>query len=91
MKKLSCLTLLLLFPLSLLAQKPEYDIVLKHGRVIDPETGLDEVRNVGIKGNRIMEISANELTGKEVIDVTNLVVSPGFIDPHAHGQTNKEK
>jgi len=72
------------------AQTVDYDIVLKNGRVIDPETGLDAVRNVGIRGNRIAEISANPLMGKEVIDVTNLVVSPGFIDPHVHGMTNKE-
>ena len=73
-----------------LAQPADYDIVLMNGRVIDPETGLDAVRNVGIRGNRIVEISASPLTGKEVIDVSNLVVSPGFIDPHVHGMTNKE-
>ena len=72
------------------AQTTDYDIILKNGRVIDPETGLDAIRNVGIRGNRIVEISANPLTGKEVIDVSNLVVSPGFIDPHVHGMTNKE-
>lgn len=84
------LLILCLLPSFVLGQKPDYDIVLKHGRVIDPETGLDEIRNVGIKGNRIMEISASDLTGKEVLDVSNMVVSPGFIDLHAHGQTNKE-
>ncbi len=72
------------------AQAPEtYDMVLKGGRVIDPESGLDAVRNVGILGDRIAEISAGDLQGKEVIDVSGLVVSPGFIDLHAHGQTNR--
>ena len=90
MRHLYYFILLLTLPCVAQSQKPEFDIVLKNGRVIDPETGLDEVRNVGIRGNRIVEISSNALTGKEVIDVSNLVVSPGFIDIHAHGQTNKE-
>lgn len=90
MKTLSTAILIFAGVLSSLAQAPDYDIVLKNGRVIDPETGLDAVRNVGIRGNRIVEISATPLTGKEVIDVSNLVVSPGFIDPHVHGMTNKE-
>jgi len=76
--------------LSAWAQPAEFDIVLKNGRVIDPETGLDAIRNVGIRGNRIAEISANPLKGKEEVDVTNLVVAPGFIDLHVHGMTNKE-
>ena len=71
-------------------QTTEYDIVLKNGRVMDPETGLDAIRNVGIRGGKIAEISANPLKGKEVIDVTNHIVSPGFIDLHVHGMTNKE-
>ncbi len=72
------------------SQTATYDIVLSNGRVMDPETGLDAVRHVGIRGGRIVEISATPLTGKEIIDVSNLVVSPGFIDPHVHGMTNKE-
>jgi N-acyl-D-aspartate/D-glutamate deacylase len=70
------------------AQTPVYDIVLKGGRVMDPETGLDDIRNVGIMGDRIAEISATELEGKEVINVSGLVVAPGFIDLHVHGMTN---
>lgn len=81
---------LVLFSTFAIGQKPVYDIVLKNGRVMDPETGLDEIRNVGIRGNRIVEITKEELSGKETIDVSHLVVSPGFIDMHAHGQTNKE-
>ncbi len=66
-----------------------YDLVLKGGRVMDPETGLDAIRNVAIRGDRIVEISAAELKGKEVIDVSGLVVAPGFIDLHVHGMTNE--
>lgn len=69
----------------------EYDIVLQGGRVIDPETKLDEVRNVGIRNGRIVEISTNPLIGLENIDVSGLVVAPGFIDLHVHGISNKEQ
>jgi dihydroorotase len=70
-------------------QANNYDVVLSGGRVMDPETGLDAVLNVGIRGDRIVEISALPLTGTTVVDVSTLVVAPGFIDPHAHGQTNE--
>ena len=68
-----------------------YDVVLKGGRVIDPETKLDAIRNVGILNNRIAQISSEPLQGKEIINVTGLVVAPGFIDLHVHGRTNKEQ
>ena len=66
-----------------------HDIVLLGGRVMDPESGLDAVLNVGIRGDRVVEISERTLQGKEVINASGLVVAPGFIDPHAHGQTNR--
>ncbi|MDC0160152.1 amidohydrolase family protein [Gemmatimonadales bacterium] len=65
-----------------------YDVVIRGGRVMDPETGLDAVRNLGIHGQTIVAISSDELDGETVIDATGLVVSPGFIDLHAHGQSN---
>ena len=68
-----------------------YDIVLTGGRVIDPETKLDTIKNVGILYNRIARITSEPLNGKEVINVTGLVVAPGFIDMHVHGRTNKEQ
>jgi N-acyl-D-aspartate/D-glutamate deacylase len=65
---------------------PTYDVVLAGGRVMDPESGLDAIRNVGISGDRIARISAETLAGKRVIDVKGLVLAPGFIDVHQHGQ-----
>jgi len=63
-----------------------YDLVINGGRVIDPETGLDAVRNVGISGDRIAVVTTATISGREVVDATGKVVSPGFIDMHAHGQ-----
>jgi N-acyl-D-aspartate/D-glutamate deacylase len=64
-----------------------YDLVLAHGRVIDPASGLDAVRYVGIRGGKIAAISESPLAGVTVLDVSGLVVAPGFIDLHSHGQT----
>jgi len=64
----------------------DYDVVLRGGRVMDPETGLDAIRDVGINGNRIVRVSATSLTGSRVVDARGLVVAPGFIDLHQHGQ-----
>ncbi len=69
------------------AAAPTYDLVLAGGRVMDPASGLDSVRYVGILGDRIAAVSATPLRGTQVVDVTGLVVAPGFIDLHAHGQT----
>ncbi len=63
----------------------EFDIVLNGGRVIDPETGLNDIKNVGISGGRIAEISSEPLKGIEIMDVAGLTVVPGFIDLHVHG------
>lgn len=64
-----------------------YDTVIAGGRVIDPQTGLDAVRNVGIREGRIAAISTTPLSGQRTIDARGLVVAPGFIDLHSHAQT----
>src|SRR6059036_1741279 len=72
--------------LGLVWQAAPYEIVLQGGRVMDPETGLDAVRNVGISGGRIAAVSQEPLRGATVLDAAGLVVAPGFIDLHSHGQ-----
>jgi N-acyl-D-aspartate/D-glutamate deacylase len=64
----------------------QYDLVLEGGRVMDPETGLDAVRNVGVRDGKIVRISPEALSGRRVIHAAGLVVAPGFIDLHQHGQ-----
>jgi N-acyl-D-aspartate/D-glutamate deacylase len=64
----------------------QYDLVLEGGRVMDPETGVDAVRNVGIRDGKIGAISTAPLAGRRVIHAAGLVVAPGFIDLHQHGQ-----
>ncbi len=72
-----------------LAFAQPYDLVIAHGRVIDPETKLDAVRNVGIRGGKIAIVTPEELTGNETIEARGLVVAPGFIDLHSHGQDDE--
>lgn len=76
------------------APPPTYDIVLHGGRVIDPETGFDRLADVGIDGATIAAIDTEALAGRTVIDVSGLVVAPGFIDllsydPNPYGEVFK--
>ncbi|MFT5580105.1 MAG: N-acyl-D-aspartate/D-glutamate deacylase [Paraglaciecola psychrophila] len=64
-----------------------YDLVLQGGRVIDPETELDGIRNIAIKDGKIAAISEQPLSGSKMIDVAGQVVAPGFIDLHSHSPT----
>jgi N-acyl-D-aspartate/D-glutamate deacylase len=73
--------------LTTLLHAQNFDLVIANGRVIDPESGLDQIRNIGISGGTIVAISADRLAGRTIIDAAGLVVAPGFIDLHAHGQT----
>jgi hypothetical protein len=65
-------------------QNESYELVITGGRVMDPETGLDAVRNVGIRGDKIAAVTEKAIQGKETIDATGHVVCPGFIDMHHH-------
>jgi dihydroorotase len=66
-----------------------YDLVLKNGRVIDPESGTDAVLNVGVSGGSVQALSEKTMRSKEELDASGLVVAPGFIDLHSHGQDDE--
>src|SRR5438046_2023776 len=80
---------LLFLALACSALAQPYDIAVNHGRVIDPESGLDAIRHIGIRGAAIGAISRTPLRAKRVIDARGHVVAPGFIDLHQHGQTDE--
>jgi len=70
-----------------LGTPPVYDRVILGGQVMDPASKLDAVRNIGLAGGRIAVITTRAIRGRDTIDARGLVVAPGFIDLHAHGQT----
>ncbi|MDE3261905.1 MAG: amidohydrolase family protein [Acidobacteriota bacterium] len=93
-RRSGALFLALLLPAALFAQDRDLDLVITGGRVIDPETGLDAVRDVGVVRNEIVVISREVLQnrlkqGGVLLDASGKVVSPGFIDLHAHGQSTE--
>lgn len=63
------------------------DIILRGGRVMDPETQRDEVIDVAIRDCTIIGIGPGPYEGGIIIDVRGLVVAPGFIDMHSHAHT----
>ena len=73
-------------PLPAHAAEP-WTLVVNHGRVIDPESGLDAVRHLGIRGDTIALVSETPLAGQREVDARGLVVAPGFIDLHTHSPT----
>jgi N-acyl-D-aspartate/D-glutamate deacylase len=83
-KRIVSLIFLVLSTTIACAQK--YDVVVEGGRVIDPETGVDAVRNLGIRDGKIVRVSSEALSGQRVVQASGLIVAPGFIDLHEHGQ-----
>src|SRR4051812_19622106 len=61
------------------------DLLLRGGRVVDPGTGTDSVRDVHVRDDRVVAVGPDlSVDGAQVVDVTGLVVGPGFVDLHSH-------
>ena len=80
-------TALIVSATAAMAQDASYDLVIENGRLIDPASGTDGVRSIGISDGKVAEISEGALEGERVIDATGRIVAPGFIDLHGHGQS----
>ncbi len=86
-RMLRLLTFFLLVLLTGCSSPPSYDMAIVNGRVMDPESGLDAVRNVGVNGDKIATITEHEISGKQTLDAAGHVVTAGFIDFHRHGHS----
>ena len=84
-----CIVGVALIALSACAPSERYDVVISHGHAMDPESGLNAQRNIGIRDGQIVAIGDEQMRGETEIDANGLVVAPGFIDIHAHGQTEE--
>jgi len=81
----------------MLAPAQPADLIIRNGRVIDPESGLDEVRTVVVSGGQIIDVTSTDVAAERiaesttVIDASGLVVAPGFIDLHVHGHSDQAR
>jgi N-acyl-D-amino-acid deacylase len=72
------------------AQGQSADLVIKGGTIYDGSAAKPVIGDVAVSGDRIVYVgpsAKNPFKGKRVIDAKNMVVSPGFIDPHTHAET----
>ena len=63
-----------------------FDIVIKNGTVMDPESGFNQVTNIGVSNGEIQALTKEGIRGIQELEADGLIVGPGAIDLHSHGQ-----
>jgi N-acyl-D-aspartate/D-glutamate deacylase len=66
------------------AAEPVYDLVIRHGKIVDGSGNPWFFGDVAVRGDRIVAVGRVPGTGKREIDAKGLIVAPGFIDMHSH-------
>ncbi len=70
------------------SQSPQYDLLIRNGRIVDGSGRAGYEADVAIKGDRIVSIgNLSQATASRTIDARDLVVAPGFIDMLGQSET----
>ena len=64
-----------------------FDVIIRNGLLVDPETGLEQHGDIAIRAGAIERVGSVAGNARQEVDAQGLVVAPGFIDIHAHGQS----
>lgn len=68
------------------AASPQYDLLVKGGRVVDPAQKLSDYRDVALVGRKVTKVAADipAAQARSVLDARGKIVTPGLIDIHVH-------
>jgi N-acyl-D-aspartate/D-glutamate deacylase len=62
----------------------EFDVVIRHGTVIDGTGAEPVIADVGISNGRVVAVGVVDGRGAQEVDAEGLLVTPGFVDIHTH-------